>query len=216
MLVDPYRDLVATDVTPWVAQRCRKFFGDREQAQGKAVFVHKFAGWPRVGFLAEVFPDAKFVHVFRDGRAVANSLVQEPWWSGFRGIPHWGYGHLPEQMAREWTQHGNDFVILAALWWQQMIDSFDLAGQRLAPERWLEVRYEDILQSPRKEIARVIAFADLTWVSAFERRFEQFAFSTSSRERFRNDLTVAQQAAVESVLSQCLQRHGYSLSGGTG
>lgn len=216
MLVDPYRDLVAADATPWVAQRCRRFFDDRLRAQGKPVFTHKFAGWPRACFLAEVFPEARFVHVFRDGRAVVNSLVQEQWWTGFRGVPQWGYGQLSDDMVEEWARHDHDFVVLAALWWKRMMAAFDRAGRELGPERWLELRYEDIVASPRQEISKVVAFAGLAWDTGFERRFEQFSFSTSNRERFRKDLTVAQQDAVESVLSGCLRAHGYSLTRGAG
>ena len=84
MITAPFRDLTAADVTPWLAKRLRKFcesraVGEREQ------FTHKFTGWPRVAFLHEVFPEARFVHLVRDGRAVANSLVQMSWWRGHSG-----------------------------------------------------------------------------------------------------------------------------------
>lgn len=49
--------------------------------------LFKITGWPRVGFLHEIFEDAKFIHLIRDGRAVAYSLLQQPWWEGWRGPP---------------------------------------------------------------------------------------------------------------------------------
>ena len=82
MLVDPFRDLTADDAAPWIERRVRAFFDGRAQEQGRPVFMHKFTGWPRARLLAAVFPEAKFVHVLRDGRSVANSYVQVPLLAG--------------------------------------------------------------------------------------------------------------------------------------
>jgi omega-hydroxy-beta-dihydromenaquinone-9 sulfotransferase len=35
----------------------------------------KITGWPRISFLSEIFEEAKLVHTMRDGRAVANSML---------------------------------------------------------------------------------------------------------------------------------------------
>jgi hypothetical protein len=82
---EPFRDLTAEDVTPWLAKRFRAFFEERAEAQDVDVFMHKFTGWPRARFIAEIMPEARFLHVVRDGRAVASSIVQRPWWKGWLG-----------------------------------------------------------------------------------------------------------------------------------
>ena len=66
------RDLRAEDVTPWLAERYQLFFKERRSAQEKPIFIHKYTGWSRMSFFSRIFPQAKFVHVIRDGRAVAN------------------------------------------------------------------------------------------------------------------------------------------------
>jgi len=43
----------------------------RIDSQKKPVFIHKYTGWSRIAFFKEIFPEARFVHVIRDGRAVA-------------------------------------------------------------------------------------------------------------------------------------------------
>ena len=53
-----YRDLVAADLTPWLADRLRQFFERRVAAQGQPSFFHHFTGWPRSGLLQAAFPDA--------------------------------------------------------------------------------------------------------------------------------------------------------------
>src|SRR3712207_7426845 len=52
--------------------------------------------------LSEIFKDAKFIHLMRDGRAVANSLLHVYFWSGWKGPGNWGWGQLsPAQQRSE-------------------------------------------------------------------------------------------------------------------
>ena len=68
-----------------VAPAARRSSSAARRRRARPLFLHKFTGWPRAGLLHAVFPEARFVHVVRDGRAVASSLVQQPWWPGFGG-----------------------------------------------------------------------------------------------------------------------------------
>lgn len=81
-------------MTPYLRRRLQDFVAGRLEVQGAGDFLHKFTGWPRARMLAECFPRARFGHVGRDGRAVANSTVQQEWWSGFRGPSLWNFGPL--------------------------------------------------------------------------------------------------------------------------
>lgn len=82
-----------------------------------------------------LFPDSQFIHLIRDGRAVAAS---------FRDL---GWGNL-EYSAEIWVnhvRHAREF------------------GQTLPPERYLEVRYEDLVQDTRSEAERVHEFLGVPW-----------------------------------------------------
>ncbi len=122
MLATPLRDLTESDVTPWLERRFSAFMHERAQAQSTDTFLHKFTGWPRAGFIREIFPSARFIHVVRDGRAVANSWLQMPWWRGFEGPDHWQWGPLPPKLEAAWEELGRSFVVLAGLLWQLLIE----------------------------------------------------------------------------------------------
>jgi hypothetical protein len=80
--------------------------------------------------IAEVYPDARFVHIIRDGRDATRSIVAQPW--------------------------GPDTVEGAAEEWRSSV----AAGLAAAPdlgERLLEVRYEDMLADPHAAITRIYA-----------------------------------------------------------
>jgi len=209
LLASPFRDLVGDDVTPWVEQRLRSFFARRMAAQGRPAFVHKFTGWPRAGFLLAVFPRARFLHVVRDGRAVANSWLQMPWWLGHQGPARWPWGPLPAHQAAAWEATGRSFVALAGVAWVILMEAFDEASDGVPADRWLEVRYEDLVHQPREQCARILDFAGLPWTAGFERSFARYAFTTTRREAFRRDLTASQLSELEKVLQPALSRHGY-------
>ncbi|MDF2705521.1 MAG: sulfotransferase [Nonomuraea muscovyensis] len=207
MITDPYRDLTAEDVTPWLARRLRRFFDGRTAPGGR--FVHKFTGWPRATFLHAVFPDARFVHIVRDGRAVANSLAQMPWWRGHLGVPGWRFGPLPAGYAEEWEAGGQCLVHLAGLGWKTMMDRYETARAAVPAEQWLEVRYEDLLADPRKHMDQILGFYDLPWTREFERSLGRQRFTRGRAEAYRTDLSARQLALLDRSLSPHLHRYGY-------
>jgi hypothetical protein len=81
-----------------------------------------------LALIAEVYPDARFVHIVRDGRDAVRSLVAQPW--------------------------GPATVADAAEEWRSSVS----AGRDAAPglgDRFIEVRYEDLLADRRSMIERI-------------------------------------------------------------
>ncbi len=209
LLASPLRDLVAGDVTPWLERRFQEFFNERARAQHTDTFLHKFTGWPRAGFIRGVFPSARFIHVVRDGRAVANSWLQMPWWLGFEGPDHWQWGPLPDELAAEWDASGRSFVVLAGLLWKMLIDAFDSARTLIPEADWLEIRYEDVAANPRTAFAKMLEFCGLPWDPEFERGFERHAFTASRSDAFRRDLGTADVDRLSTILASQLAARRY-------
>lgn len=86
--------------------------------------------------LLGAFPDARFVHVVRDGRAVTASVLRVDW--------------------------GPNSVIRAASWWAHRV-SFGLAAELAAPDRVLRVRFEDLVRQPESSLSRVCTFVGLEY-----------------------------------------------------
>lgn len=210
----PQRDLVAGDVTPWLEKRTRRFFADRAQAQGRPVFLHKFTGWPRAGFLGRIFPEAKFVHVVRDGRAVANSFLQMPWWRGYEGPEAWGWGPLSAAYEKEWVASDRSFAMLAGIEWKILIDAFEAAKAEVPADRWLELRYEDFVAAPRDVTGEILSFLNLDWNPGFEEGFARYTFEAGRTDAFRRDLGINDVAALDLSLAGHLARFGYPVRGG--
>jgi len=212
MMSTPFRDLGASDRTPWLDRRLHEFFERRMAAQRRPVFVHHLTGWPRVGLLHAVFPQARFVHVVRDGRAVANSWLQMGWWRGYQGPSQWHLGPLAEPEAREWEESGRSFVALAGLGWRILIEALERARAAVPPAQWLETRYEDVIAEPRAQIASVLDFMELDWTAEFENSFTRYPFEARRVDAFRRDLDPANLALLERTLASTLIAYGYDVA----
>ena len=213
ILSTPFRDLVAGDVTPWLERRVDTFFRSRRDAQAADVFLHKFTGWPRVGFLDRVFPGSRFIHVVRDGRAVACSWLQMPWWGGYEGPDHWQWGPLPPDYAEEWEASGRSFVVLAGIGWKLLLDAYERAREAVPAGAMLEVRYEDIIDEPRRWFEVMLEFLGLPWDSAFDAGFARYTFGSNRTASFARDLGADDVALLDRTLGPHLERWSY-LGGG--
>jgi hypothetical protein len=79
-----------------------------------------------------LFPDAQIVHMIRDGRDCVASLKRMPWWT-------FGY---PASVYK----------------WARAIDVGIEARERLRPDQYHEVRYEDLVTAPAEELTSLCTF----------------------------------------------------------
>ncbi|MEO6999260.1 MAG: sulfotransferase [Terracoccus sp.] len=208
LLVDPAGDPGEHDLTPWLNERLHAFVDDRAARIGLPVFVHKFTGWPRAGLLAAAFPEARFVHVVRDGRAVASSWLQMPWWRGHLGPQGWHFGPLPTELDELWRQKGRSQPVLAGLGWRMLVDAHDRASADLG-DRWLTVRYEDLLRGPRAVLTGILEHLGLEWTDAFAAGVGRYQLREERTQAFRHDLGPRHVTDLDDVIGEHLRRHGY-------
>lgn len=205
----PFRDLRAEDCTPWLQGRLRDFFERRMAAQHRDVFIQHLTGWPRAGFIRTAFPETRFVHVVRDGRAVANSWLQMGWWRGYQGPAAWHLGPLSPEAAAVWEESGRSFVVLAGLGWKMLIESFERAHAEVPDSQWMQVRYEDVVAEPRRHLEAVLDFMGLPWTDEFEREFARYPFEGSRVQGFQRDLGPDSIAQLEATIGATLRAYGY-------
>lgn len=203
------RDLMAKDVTPWLESRTVDFFEKRHKAQNRDIFSHKYTGWSRIQFFLKIFPDAKFIHIVRDGRAVANSWLQMPWWGGYRGPKNWLWGELPNEYQQEWLSKGQSFPHLAAISWKVLMDSFHESENFLTEAQYLKIKYEDILEDPKEKFAEILEFSGLDWSSKFEKSFANQKIIKGRSRAFEKDLDKSQVIEIEESLADYLSMYGY-------
>jgi hypothetical protein len=204
---EPCRDLVRTDVTARVKKRVRGAIQPM-LTPARNRFLAKITGWPRIGFLNEIFEDAKFIHIIRDGRAVANSLLHVSFWRGWYGPQGWRAGLLSAEDQATWESYDRSFVALAGLEWRIQMRAIDAARERLDPKLFYEVKYEDFCRQPLETYRQVLEFAELPESAELERQVKAASIESTS-QRWRDDLTPGQQAILDGLLREDLRRYGY-------
>jgi hypothetical protein len=205
---EPCRDLVRTDVTVRVKKQVRAAFEAMLTPTRDRLLI-KITGWPRIGFLNEIFEDAKFVHIIRNGRAVANSLLHVNFWRGWYGPQGWRAGLLSPEDQATWEAYDRSFVALAGLEWRIQMRAIEAARRAIDPDRFLEVKYETFCEQPSETCRRIVDFADLPYTPEFERHV-RMATITDMSNRWRKDLTPGQQTLLDALLREDLARHGYA------
>lgn len=208
----PCRDLTAQDAMPWLQARIADFFDSRMSAQGKPAFVHHVTGWPRSGLLRSVYPEARFVHVVRDGRAVANSWLQMGWWDGYRGPDNWYLGPLSQADKALWEEADRSFVVLAGLGWRILLDAIEEARTQVPADQWLDVRLEDVMEDPRGKTREILDFLGLEWTPRYESGFRRHTFQASRGVAWRRDLSREQVLLLERTIAKPLATYGYELT----
>lgn len=204
----PCRDLVAGDVTNFTRSAVRSVLA-RMGPSGRDRLLIKITGWPRLGFLREIFPDARFIHILRDGRPVASSFLKVDWWWGWRGPENWRWGPLSPEYHREWLQHDRSFVALAGIQWKILMDAMVSARTQVDPSQFLEISYEDLCSAPMETMRKAVDFCRLDWSPRLEAMVKRTPLR-SENDKWRKDFTGDQQAILDTVLQDHLRRYGYA------
>lgn len=121
----------------------------------------------RIPFLARVFPQARFIHYYRDPREVLAQMLLA-WQSGqfrtYLALPGWPRAHWSLALTPGWRElKGKPLAEIVAGQWQSATQVLldDLDG--LPPDRWRVVRHADFLANASGEIARLCLALDYDW-----------------------------------------------------
>jgi hypothetical protein len=131
------------------------------------------------------------------------------WWRGYQGPTAWHLGPLPEEYANEWERSGRSFVVLAGLGWRILIEAFERARAAVPVAQWMQVRYEDVIADPRRQVGAMLDFIGLPWTADFERQFVSYPFVSGRVDGFRRDLDAASLTVLERAIAPTLRSLGY-------
>lgn len=204
----PMRDLRADDVTERTRRNLYKIL-PKVLTPSRNRFLTKITGWPRARFFDELFPDARFIEIVRDGRAVVNSMVKTEFWEGWRGPQNWRWGELPPNYRKEWEHHDQSFLALASIQLKILKDAVEKCRTVLGDSRFLTLHYEDFCQNPGEALQQVCTFSQLPWSSRLDRALDLYDVENANW-KWEEDLSNSQQSIVEETIQPYQEYYGYS------
>ena len=192
----------------------------------------------RIPFILGVFPDAKIIHIIRDGRAVQCSTQREytrrpysikselkvklkgiPFWKYYVFLPrlpivlkqklrmpikYWG-GRVPGW--QEWVQKYSKNVVIAKQW----VETIKIAtsdGRNVSSENYLEIRYEDLINSPRKTITEIAEFAEIENIEPIIEFCEANAVP-SRIDKWRQSIDRSVLEEIKEIMEPTMSQLGY-------
>ncbi len=180
------------------------------KVQGKALVGNKTPdSVRRVRTLHTLWPGARFVHLIRDGRDVALSLMNWP--------------KVQQKKPGTFPTWKDDPVSTAALWWELNVRSGLQVARWLGPELYYEIRYESLVNNPGEECAALCNFLDLPYeermLSYYEARRKTdpgdganpaWQPITASLRDWRSEMSAEDVERFEAVVGELLDELGYA------
>ena len=143
--------------------------------------------WKHLPLLLELFPEnSRFLFILRDGRDVALSLQNVPW--------------------------GGQSVYESAIEWRRMIEAVEAFKEKVPEDRFLLVRYEDLLTDPAKEIRNIGQLLQEEDVSNIISGIEQDMAANDKRSNFdkwKTELSAQDVEYFEALAGDALANYGY-------
>lgn len=165
----------------------RSFLRQRAQRDGKPMVgatVHR-----HFDRLLRIWPDARFIHMVRDGRDVANSAIKLGWaGTTWFGIDRW--------------------IEAEQVW--------DRLAAALPRDRWVEISYEDLAIQPERTAEELCRFIGVPYDQAMFDYPKDTTYKAPSRKlgkQWRKTLTPFETRLAETKASEMLVTRGYELSG---
>lgn len=139
--------------------------------------------------LPRIWPDARFIHLLRDGRDVARSIIGMGWASN---------------------------MYTAARWWRDAEETWSALDRQIPAERKLTVRYEDLVTRTQEELERVCEFIGVPYDPAMLDYSKTSTYekpNTASLRQWKVKATPHEIQLAEAGIGQLLEARGYELSG---
>jgi len=160
-----------------------------------------------IPLIDRLVPRSRFIHIIRDGREVAVSMISAHKRAGF------GAGTITGA-SRDWATY---------------LRAAKAEGGKLGPERYLELRYEDLVARPVDMLQKVLRFAELNLtdaevqgiVDAYNIDRKQVSWGDNSLNDLRkipgaiwqNKLSLEQRWTMDRMVGDLLEELGYAQPG---
>jgi hypothetical protein len=128
-----------------------------------------------------LLPKARFINMLRDGRDVVASLLAA---------------------SRTWANWAPDNALGASRRWVRNVEAAEKAAKKLSPEQFYEVRYEQLLNSPKLVLQNVSRFLGINWneneiVDAIKKNDAKVALKTATPIPIRGEFSVISGSEVK-------------------
>ena len=186
-----YNYMTEKDYSEEMADYFRKKVLQVQNLWGRPRFVDKtLVNCFRVRLLNSIFPDAKFIHTIRDGRAVAFSILNKIDIAGDRfALFDVGFKDI---LGDKYKPDRSELYNYGLAWAEFVRKGRE--ANAVAQNRYYEVRYEKLVTEPYDELRNIVDFCELDWYSEFE---EKIPHTQNMNEKWKQKASKEQRIDLE-------------------
>lgn len=231
--------LEAEDLTPAIAERIDRRFGRFLESSGRPRFMEKTpSNTLRLPFIHALYPDARIIHLVRDGRAVVASMMEmldtpprpdrmaarlreTPW----RDLLPLARVFLQDLVSPRWREGRKPFwgprppgwqswldlpvaTMLARQWSSQVAIARNDLSECFEPGKWIEFRFEDLVSDPEPCFRQIASLTGLEMGDDFLAAVRR-GMDPARIDRWRQRLDETQIAEIEVEAGERLGKLGY-------
>ena len=193
-------------------ERLTKTISKVIQYHGKKRFTTKITGPSRIYYLDSIFPDAKFIHIIRDGRSVVNSLMNVKFWKEGGGYykPWWNNG-LTDRDIEIYERYQSSPLALAALQWRRIIMIAREESEKIESSRYFELKYEDFMKEPHGLMQELFEFSGLDFSKKVKNYMDKRSNFKSRNYKFLESISKNEMDMLNDIMGNLLTDLGYSI-----
>ena len=171
--------------------------------QQKDRLLSKYTDFPRIKYLTQAFPDAIFLHMVRDGRAVAYSYYEQIKGGSWRTWEEheWWVRGWPDRWRYEWLEKYNSPLAFLAYQWKFFVNEIWKDAQCLPSSQFVEIQYRDLVKSPKIVLAKIFEICGLGASPRAEWYADQLSL-TDMNVKWRQALTAQEKIMLDQIISE--------------
>ena len=169
------------------------------ERQKKARFLNKApSNCMRLFALQKIFPDAKFINIARDPRAVINSMIQ-------RYIREGGFD--PGVPVRDLKKYETLDYLQKWAWRYKEITNYIYDFSIKNEDNFLTIIYEELASNPKKVMQKILSFCELEFPKSFKQMIPPIWKKPANK--WMQTLSESDEKKIIEIVSPSIQKMNY-------
>ena len=174
----------------------RSFLQAVSTSTGRPLIIKSPTHTGRLAWLAQEFPEAKFIHLTRDPRELFPSTCRL--WRGLDEV---------QALQKPKGENNEDYVVEC---FRRMYAAFEKQRGQIDPGRLIDVRYEDLIANPIGVLRQIYETLRLSEFDSVEPTIRQWVESEHrDYKRNQHQLPADKEATIRSAWQDYFDRYGY-------
>jgi hypothetical protein len=197
----PYLDSLNMDeadehLRSWWEKELRQFLGSLTLRKRKRLILKSPSHTGRIGILSKMFPGAQFIHMVRSPDSMFPS-TRLLWMT------------LDEMQGLQFPRHENlDIYIFEAF--ERMYRGFEKQLPSIDPSQICEVRYEDFVLDPIRQVRRIYQQLNLGDFERVHEKLEEYVVSLKDYSPNQHALEPEVKSEIQRRWADYIERYGYA------